>query len=306
MKNIRNWYQLLEGTGLVAIDAGPGLAHGVLSANVTWCPFYSPPRSIINVAGTLDPDATGDYTYAGFCNSAPFFTIDSGFYLWWYPPDERWYLTQVLGTFGTRYWNSPSDPILGTYVPSEPEAGVPTVTCEYAIPYDQKGVIIGPSVSRIVTPAAAGFPAAAGSLEMLCRPAWSYNDGLAHFFWDTWGGANQRFLLYKSAAGTTTLYTGNTSRGSFTYTWSAAQLYHIVLNWGTNTLYVNGSLAHTFTAGGLGTGASTLYIGDHYSVPNYSFDGILYYFIARDLALTLAEIAQFKTFFENLYIPQLT
>jgi hypothetical protein len=77
----------------------------------------------------------------------------------------------------------------------------------------------------------------------------------------------------------------------------------VVLNWGTNTLYINGNLVKTYTPATLGVGASTLYIGDHYSSTNQAFNGTIYYFVSRDVVLTATEIATFKAFFENLYIP---
>ena len=213
MRQIRNWYQLLEGSGLLARDMGPGLESGTLSANVTWCPYYYPP----------------------------------------------------------------------------------------GVPYSYKGVTIAASKSRIVSAAAAGFNPAEGSIEMLVKPTWNYNDGIPHQFWDTYGGANARFILRKVAGGNTELLTNTTSRGTFVYAWAANTLYHVVLNWGTNELYVNKSLVHTFTAGGLGPGATTLYIGDHASYANYAFSGNIYYFITRDVPLTQTEINEFYNFFVNQY-----
>lgn len=170
-------------------------------------------------------------------------------------------------------------------------------------PYGYKGVTIAASVSRISSAAAAGFNAAEGSIEMLVRPTWSNADGLNHFFWDTGGGSNQRFCLWKHSSNLTYLFTDETSRGSFTYAWTAGTLYHVVLNWGTNTLYINGVLQKTYSAGTLGAGASTLYIGDQRTGLTCSFSGNIYYFIARDVTLTPGEIATFKAFFENQYIP---
>lgn len=306
MRHIRNWYKLLEGTGLVANDSGPGVAHGTLTPNVNWCPFYSPPYSTLHVAGSLDPDATGAYTYTGYYNSAPYFTNPSGFYLWFSYSGNSWLISQVLGVQGALGWLAWSTVITGTYIHYGTATGDADVASDYIIPYDQKGVIIAASVSRISSAAAAGFPAAGGSIEMLVRPTWAYTDAQSHFFWSTYGGANQTFYLIKNTASATILYTAGSYRGTFSYPWAAHQLYHVVLNWGTNQLYINGSLAYTFTAGGLGSGSSTLYIGDRYTTASYSFSGIIYYFIARDVTLTAAKIAAFNAFFQNLYIPQIT
>jgi len=215
MRFIRNWYQLLEGSGLAASDSGPGQAAGTLSSDVTWAPFYHPPGTI--------------YTY--------------------------------------------------------------------------KGVVIGASQSRIVSAAAAGFTPLAGSIEMLIKPTWNYTDGATHIFWNTGGGAGKYFRLLKFSDGLTYLSTNSLTRGSFSYPWAAGTIYHVVLNWGTNELWINGVLANDYTDGTLGAGASTLYIGDSASLANASFSGDIYYFIVRDVALTAAEIATFKAFFENQYIP---
>jgi hypothetical protein len=215
MKQIQNWYQLLEGTGLAAADSGPGQAVGTLTANVTWCPYYYPP----------------------------------------------------------------------------------------GIPYGFKGVTIGPTLSHISSAAAAGFHWTEGSIEMLVKPSWNNNDGIAHFLWTTTGGAGKIFRLQKYTDAQTYLTTDSLARGGFSYPWTAGTVYHVVLNWGTNQLYINGVLVKDYTDGNLGGGASTLYIGDHQSSPNCAFSGDIYYFIVRDVPLTAAEIAAFRAFFEKQYIP---
>jgi hypothetical protein len=304
MKNIRNWYKLLEGTGLAAEDSGPGLATGTLTANVAWLPFYSPPFSTLHVTGSLAPDATGDYTLAGIYMSSPYFHNPTAYYLWGDAAGGCWVISAVLGLYGASFWTLTAVQPIGSFAPGGAATGAAVVTCNYTLPYDQKGVIVGPNISRITSAAAAGFPPDAGSIEMLVRPFWSNADGLRHYLWDTYVGNNRQFILLKDTDNKTYLYTNTTSRGSFTYTWTAHNLYHVVLNWGTNTLYINNVLVKTYTAGTLGTGANTLYIGDAHAGTNSSFDGIIYYFIARDVALTLAEITEFYNFFTPLYIPQ--
>jgi len=215
MRLIRNWYQLLEGSGLTASDSGPGQAVGTLTANVSWCPFYHPP-------GTL---------------------------------------------------------------------------------YGYKGVTIATSYSVITSSAALGFNGTSGSIEMLVKPSWSQADGLIHYFWNTYGGAGKYFRLLKFTDGLTYLSTNSLTRGSFSFAWVAGTVYHIVFNWGTNELYINGVLANNYTDGTLGSGATTLCIGDAAVYANCSFSGNIYYFIVRDVPLTLAEIATFKAFFLKQYIP---
>lgn len=213
MRQIRNYYPLLEQSGLVAIDIGPGNKYGTLTANVTRLAYYNPPG-----------------VFQGY-----------------------------------------------------------------------KGVTIAASVSRIVSAAAAGFIAAAGSIEMLVKPSWNYNDNISHFFWSTYQGSNAEFDLIKLSNNLTYLAVNGGYVGSFTYAWVANTIYHIVLNWGTNKLYINKTLAYTFTAGGLGAGATNLYIGDKYSGANLAFSGNIYYFIVRDVPLTQAEINLFYTYFMNMY-----
>jgi hypothetical protein len=152
------------------------------------------------------------------------------------------------------------------------------------------GVTIAASVSRIVSAAAAGFNAAEGSIEMLVKPSWNYNDGVEHFFWTTYQGNNRRFLLRKRVENVTEIYTDSTSRGSFTFQWTANTLYHVVLNWGTNKLYIDKAMVKDFSDGGLGIGANNLYIGDDYAGANASFSGNIYYFCVRNRALSAAEI----------------
>jgi hypothetical protein len=208
-------------------------------------------------------------------------------------------VSAALGDLTAPYWASAS--FYGaTYAPFGGATGTGTNPTPTA--YSYKGVTIGASLSHIVSSAATGFPAAAGSIEMLVRPTWNYNDGSNHYFWSTYGGNNRLFHLWKDAGGTTALYTDSTYRGEFTYQWQATSLYHVVLNWGTNALYINNVLVKTFSAGGLGTGATTLYIGNYYTAASRSFSGTIYYFIVRDVALTLAEITAFNAFFQNLYI----
>jgi hypothetical protein len=306
MRNIRYWYKLLDRSGVVANDSGPGAANGTLSGDVSWLPFFGPPYSVLDVSGTLSPDATGDYLYTAINDTKPYYRLSSSYVLWYGSSDSYWLISPTLGTPGSDYWNNADSSPLGTFYPAGSNTGNPLVTGLYSAPFDYKGVVVGSSVSRITSAAAAGFPTDAGSIEMLVRPYWNNADGIKHYLWDTYGGNNRQFILLKDTDNKTYLYTNTTSHGSFTFAWTAHTLYHVVLNWGTNTLYINKVLVKTYTAGGLGTGANTLYIADAKSGINSSFNGIIYYFIARDVALTLAEITEFYNFFTPLYIPQPT
>jgi hypothetical protein len=258
------------------------------------------------VDGSLDPDATGDYPLAGIFNSQPYWKLNTSYYLWWDTISDSWIISLVLGTPGAAYWERPETTIPGDYTPAGTATGDATVTCDYTLPYDQKGIILGLQPAGISTPAAAGLNTATGSFEMLTRPTWTYTDGLDHYFWDTYGGSNTRFRLFKQSLNMTYLYINSTYMGQVTFPWTAHTLYHIVFNWPANTLYINNTLVKTFTPGPLGTIASNLYIGSFYLNGYYPMNGAIYYFITRDVPLTVAEITAFNAFFQNLYIPQIT
>lgn len=303
MRLIRNWYKLLEQSGLVANDDGPGAASGTLTANVARLPFFCPPEATVTVSGPLSPDATGEYRCCGIHNTYPYF-FHSPYYLSSNTPvGPYWIISTTLGSSGSDGWERDYVTPLGEFTPYGSASGTATVSSKYTIPNGYKGVTIASSASRISSAAAAGFNSSTGSIEMLCRPTWNYNDGKYHYLWMTSGGAARYFHLRKINTNNTFLTTDATSRGSFLFPWQAHHLYHLVLNWGTNALYINKTLAYTFTPGDLGLGASTLYIGDHSSTPNYSFDGDILYFIVRDTPLTLAEITTFYDFFTKLYAP---
>jgi len=300
MNDIRNWYKLLEGTGLTANDSGPGGAHGTLAANVTWLDYVFIYPDGLTLTGDLDPDATGIYLWTGTYNNRAYLTLNTSWFCWWDSAGGRWVISTELGVEGADFYDGGAVSPLGLYLAGGGASGQAMMTGDAL--EDFKGVTLTASESRIVTPAAAGFPPDAGSIEMMVRPRWDYNDGVSHFFWDTYGGSNRRFLLHKPADNSTALSTDNISRGSFTYQWTAETLYHIVMNWGANTLYINNILVKTFTAAGLGLGASTLYIGDALTGGNFSFSGDIFYFIVRDVPLTQTEIVAFNAFFRNLYI----
>lgn len=306
MRDILNWYKFLEGQGLAAEDHGPGADPGVLSASVFWAPFYSAPYTALDVTGTIVPDIQGRYIFNSLSYALPTFTINSTWFIWHDLPTGIWYVSEAIGVPGARGWSYEDSNPVQNYDPYGTATGILTTTAPWPMPYDNMGCIFQPTISKITTPAAAGFPAAAGSIEMLVRPFWNNADGVRHCLWYTGGGAGGIFALLKHTDNLTYLYTNGSSRGSFSFPWTAYQLYHLVLNWGANTLYINDVLVKTFTPATLGVGASTLYIGDHASSSNQAFNGIIYYFISRNVALTAVEIHSFRSFFENLYIPHIS
>lgn len=303
MRQIRNWYKLLEQSDLVANDSGPGVAQGTLSANVTHVPYYGPPESTITISGPLSPDATGLYLCSGEYNGFPYW-----FHAGWYIFSDAalspvWWISETLGSASAAYWELDATSPIGEYTPQGTASGTATATSPYTIPNGYKGTRHLATTSKITSLAATGFPSAEGSIELMFRPRWNHSDGLYHYLWSTYGGSNRNFALGKVNTNHTSLITDNTSRGAFTFAWQAERLYHIVLNWGLNQLYINKTLVYDFTNGTLGSGSTTLYIGDLWSVANYACDGDILYFIARDTPLTLAEITTFYNFFTKLYAP---
>jgi len=169
------------------------------------------------------------------------------------------------------------------------------------VTWAKPGVNIGPSQDRILSAASTIFPIEAGSIEILCRPSWSYDDGASHYFWDCYPPAAARFYLNKQYTNVTILGIQNSDRGSFVYPWVANFLYHIVVNWPENKLYINGSLAYDYNDENLGQVADQLIIGDAYSFYNFSFSGKMYYFRVRNLNLTEAEILYFYNQGKKIY-----
>lgn len=304
MRQIRNWYKLLEGTGLVAYDSGPGLANGTLAANVTWCPYYPPALGDLLLSGTLSPNASGYFHLVGGHEYQPYYHNPAGFFLWWDSSDSYWYISILFADKGSAWFYRDNTDPLGDYAPGGTATGTGTISTVSHT--DHKGVTLALAPAGISSAAAGGLNPATGSFEMLIRPTWHYTDALIHYFWDTYGGSNTRFRLYKDTDGTTILFVNSTYKGAFTFPWATYTLYHIVFNWPAGTFYVNNVLVKTFSTGTLGTPATNLFIGSFYSSSFYPMSGTIYYFITRDVPLTAAEIAQFKAFFQNQYIPQIT
>lgn len=72
MKNVRNWYMLLDQQGLVAADSGPGQADGALTGDVAWCPYYYPPGTQLGYKGVTvgaSQDRIISAAAAGFNNA---------------------------------------------------------------------------------------------------------------------------------------------------------------------------------------------------------------------------------------------
>jgi len=57
------------------------------------------------VTGTLSPDATGNYLYAGTYRGEPYYRREDGaYYIWWYSTSSYWIISAAVGVLGTAYW----------------------------------------------------------------------------------------------------------------------------------------------------------------------------------------------------------
>lgn len=99
-------------------------------------PFRADPALVtgalykLNVAGTLDPDMTGDYVAAGTLAEKTYYEkSDGGFFIWWNDDDSSWYMTPILGAAGeVGHFTKADDPVNGEYTAVLPATGTPTVT----------------------------------------------------------------------------------------------------------------------------------------------------------------------------------
>jgi hypothetical protein len=155
-----------------------------------------------------------------------------------------------------------------------------------------QAVAIGTSESRVTSPVGAVLATNAGTICMWVKPNWAYAGADQHYFWDTYGGNNARFIFFKNNVGVTDLRTATTARGTAAIAWPQSVWTHVTVVWGDNLCYTNGVLANNFTDGGLGLGASTLYIGDRYTTASLAFDGAIDDVLIFNRALTQSEITQ--------------
>lgn len=87
-----------------------------------------PPPYDYLVSGTLNPDATGEYSDAGIHNGQPYYARDPNtYFLWWWPADSWWVISTALDNVGRPgCWHSAA--ILGIYTPAWSYTGDATVT----------------------------------------------------------------------------------------------------------------------------------------------------------------------------------
>lgn len=99
-------------------------------------PFEAPPVLVtgalykLNVAGTLSPDMTGNFTAKGLLAEKPYYARDDNdYYIWWNDDDSSWYITPILGAAGALgHFTKLAEPVTGDYVAVLPATGVPTVS----------------------------------------------------------------------------------------------------------------------------------------------------------------------------------
>jgi len=83
---------------------------------------------VINVAGTLVPDVSGDYEYSSDYLGVRAFKLTTGdYYLWYTSGSDTWTISAVIGTPGTEYWTKVGN-IWGVYAPGGTATGDATIT----------------------------------------------------------------------------------------------------------------------------------------------------------------------------------
>jgi len=92
--------------------------------------YEKPPVPIADyhVTGTLTPDATCNYWYAGIYNGKPYYRRADGAWFIWWGIAPLWYLTEVVGDTTGPAWRRADPEIIGAYVPYEGAIGIATVS----------------------------------------------------------------------------------------------------------------------------------------------------------------------------------
>lgn len=81
------------------------------------------------MAGDPNPDATGNYRYAGqYQGSYAYRREDGGWYIWHDPTGPNWQISVLLGDVGANAWENDGLRIDNPYSPLGGAAGTPTVT----------------------------------------------------------------------------------------------------------------------------------------------------------------------------------
>jgi hypothetical protein len=67
------------------------------------------------LAGTLSPDSTGEYDLKGAFNGQAYYKNKTKTYYMWWDANTTWYISVVLGTLGTAYWQRANASPVGTF-----------------------------------------------------------------------------------------------------------------------------------------------------------------------------------------------
>lgn len=83
---------------------------------------------VYGVTGTLVPDATCNYFYAGIFDGRDYLRrADGNYFIWWSPGSFSWFISAVLGIPGANAWQRVNRGIVGAYNPLGAATGVATV-----------------------------------------------------------------------------------------------------------------------------------------------------------------------------------
>ena len=81
----------------------------------------------VNLSGTLNPDATGQYHGDGYFEGSPYFHNDAGYWLWLPAPMSPWFINDELDKEVGPHWESAQPGMIGTYNPVGGATGVGTL-----------------------------------------------------------------------------------------------------------------------------------------------------------------------------------
>jgi len=82
------------------------------------------------VTGNPTPDCKGTYELAGTYNDKDYYKrSDSAYWIWYYPPEDSWAISDALGSWVNFLWNRYKT-IRGTYNPAGNASGNPIVKLE--------------------------------------------------------------------------------------------------------------------------------------------------------------------------------
>lgn len=83
---------------------------------------------VYGVTGTLNPDATCNYSFDGIYDGYDSFRrADGAYFIWWYTVGGIWVITTAKGALGVSWWTADQAAIVGTYSPAGTATGTATV-----------------------------------------------------------------------------------------------------------------------------------------------------------------------------------